>query len=305
MRRLLLVGLLSTGIAYASDLPGTADGGLLNYAYFKNVPLKQDVMENVDWAWIKPGLNLNGHTVTVLKWQNFKIQSTSDKDITRASVFRAWFPGNLRLACETNWQGKVKVANEGDILLTGRVVDCNAGSVVAKSLIGFGAGSENATWDLALVDKASKEVLAAFHHRVISATGFSTLDTKAQKWGFQWATTLMAMAWLPTPDPGVHPIPVTQKNEALANSEALAVELERLQKMHDQKTITDEDFETLRKKAVDKAQSTTPPPPPKPAAPPANPELERLKKLHDQKLLTDEEFEILTRQAEIRAKTTV
>ena len=302
MRRLLLMCLFLTGIAYAGDPPGTADGGLLNYAYFKNVPLKQDVMENVDWAWIKPGLNLNGHTVVVTKWQNHKIRSTKVKDVTRASVFRAWFPGNLRLACETNWQGKVTVANEGDIALVGRVVECDAGSAVAKALIGFGAGSESATWDLALVDKATQEILAAFHHRVVSASGFSTLDTKAQKWGFQWATTLMATAWLPTPDPALHPKSGTQNYVVLPDSEVLSGELQRLQKLHDQKMLTDEEFEMLRKKAVDKATASTPPPPPKPSEPPANPELERLKKLHDQKLLTDAEFETLSKQVEEHAK---
>jgi hypothetical protein len=139
-------------------------------------------MKDVDFAWVKPGLNLNGHTISVRKWPAPKLMNDpSDKDKTRASVFSAWFPGIVRLAFDAAAQGKgVKCESDGDLYIVGRLVSCTAGNTVAKAIIGFGAGTSTATWDIALIDRQNKEVLAGFHHKVGSHSSFSTLDTKAQ-----------------------------------------------------------------------------------------------------------------------------
>ncbi|HEV8377184.1 MAG TPA: hypothetical protein VGR38_13220, partial [Candidatus Polarisedimenticolia bacterium] len=43
-------------------------------------------------------------------------------------------------------------------------------------------GSASATMDIKLTDKASGELLAAIHHRVISGTMASEVDDKIAKW---------------------------------------------------------------------------------------------------------------------------
>jgi hypothetical protein len=80
-------------------------------------------------------------------------------------------------------QGKLTASfTEGEILVSGRIVDCSTGSTAAKVLVGFGAGSGNTTIDVKLTDKESGELLVAIHHRVVSGTTWSTTDSKFIKW---------------------------------------------------------------------------------------------------------------------------
>ena len=77
--------------------------------------------------------------------------------------------------------------DRGEILVTGRFVDCNRGSQVAKELIGFGAGSATATWDLRFVDKTSGELLVAVHHRTVSGSALTEIDDKILRWLAEFA----------------------------------------------------------------------------------------------------------------------
>jgi hypothetical protein len=87
--------------------------------------------------------------------------------------------GGLAAALE----GVAKVSRrEGDIQVVGRIVDCKAGSKAAKFLVGMGAGSASATWDLKFVDRQSGELLLALHHRAISGTYLTDIDDKIVKW---------------------------------------------------------------------------------------------------------------------------
>jgi hypothetical protein len=281
----LVLAVFSFGfVAGASDPPGTADDGLLVYSWFQDKALVQNGMKGVDYAWVKPGLNLNGHVISVRKWPLPKLESESDRNKARANVFSVWFPQNLRLGLSSIGQGKLKVEGEGDIYLIGRIVACKAGSRAAKAIIGFGAGTEAATFDLALVNHQTKEILAGFHHRVASHWT-STLDTKSQDWCFAWVQTLIDVAWKPTPDVmdnpevvAVAPTPTPEPPAAIpaaiptatptaaaiptaeatktTTTQELSANLEKLDRLHKQGLLSDDEYQTLRKQAVQKATQT-------------------------------------------------
>lgn len=117
------------------------------------------------------------------------------KDNAKATELTDSFPGMLRGALAGTFHGKAKVSRtEGDLTLLGRFVDANAGSKAAKWLIGFGAGSETATWDLKVIDTKTGELLLAIHHRAISGTAMSNIQDKLVKWADKFAKFVAAHA---------------------------------------------------------------------------------------------------------------
>jgi hypothetical protein len=105
------------------------------------------------------------------------------KDNAKATTLTDSIPATLRGAISGALKDKVRVSrSEGDLEVIGRVVDCNAGSKAAKFLVGMGAGQENVTFDIKIVDAKTKELLAAFHHRTISGTYLSSIESKLLKW---------------------------------------------------------------------------------------------------------------------------
>ena len=59
-----------------------------------------------------------------------------------------------------------------------------------RNIIGLGAGSESATWDLKVVDPKTRELLLAIHHRAISGTAMTSIDDKLVKWSDRFAAFL-------------------------------------------------------------------------------------------------------------------
>lgn len=141
--------------------------------------------DEVDFFWIKPGLDLTGSVIYMKPWEDPTIleKGRDGKDNAKAAILTDTLPGTIRGAIAGSLAGKAKVSRtEGNIEAIGRVVDCNAGSKAAKMLVGWGAGQENVTFDFKLFDAKTHELLAAFHHRTISGTGWSTIESKLVKW---------------------------------------------------------------------------------------------------------------------------
>ncbi|GLH73209.1 hypothetical protein GETHLI_17110 [Geothrix limicola] len=172
------------------------DDGLLDPAWFgEDITFTKG--DDVDYYWIKPGLNLGGHTVFMKAWEDPAMlrKGRDGKDNAKATELTDSFPGMLRGALTGAFNGKAKVSrSDGDLALVGRFVDANAGSKAAKWLIGLGAGSETATWDLKIVDAKSGEVLMAIHHRAISGTAMSNIQDKLVKWADKFATFVAIQA---------------------------------------------------------------------------------------------------------------
>jgi Domain of unknown function (DUF4410) len=161
------------------------DKGLLDPSWFGPDSTTFSKTDDIDFFWIKPGLDLSGQTLWMKPWDDpVMLQKGRDgKDNAVATRLTDTLPGMLRGALAGAFAGKAKVnRNEGNVLVSGRIVDCNAGSRAAKWLVGLGAGQENATFDIKFVDAKSHELLIAIHHRTISGTNLSTIDDKLVKW---------------------------------------------------------------------------------------------------------------------------
>ncbi len=161
------------------------DDGLLDPSWFGG-PVAFRELDEVDYLWVKPGFNLAGRTFHIEAWDD-PISASKNKrdpkDAAKAAELTEAFPARLAGGLAAALDGIAKVSRkEGDIAVVGRIVDCNAGSKAAKFLVGMGAGSASATWDLKFVDRASGELLLAVHHRAISGSYLTDVDDKIVKW---------------------------------------------------------------------------------------------------------------------------
>jgi hypothetical protein len=172
------------------------DDGLLDPAWFGD-GITFTKGDDVDFFWIKPGLDLTGRVLFMKPWEDPAMlrKGRDGKDNARATEITDSFPGMLRGALTGAFNGKAKVSRtDGDLVLVGRFDDANAGSKAAKWLIGLGAGSETATWDLKVLDPKTGEVLLAVHHRAISGTAMSNIQDKLVKWADKFATFVATRA---------------------------------------------------------------------------------------------------------------
>lgn len=174
----------------------TLDKGLLQMAWFgEQVPFTKG--EEIDFYWIKPGMNLTGHTIAFKSWDDVVMleKKRDGKDNSKATALTDAMPSQIRGALSGAFGSKAKVSRtEGDLELVGRVVDCNAGSKAAKFMVGWGAGSATLTWDMKIMDSKTHELLMAIHHRVVSASMMSNLEDKVEKWSDKFAQFLVQQA---------------------------------------------------------------------------------------------------------------
>lgn len=162
------------------------DDGLLDPTWFGK-EIEFHTSNRLDYFWVKPGLSLEGARIQVAEWPDPIFlgpkADVDNKDSARAFELSGSMPNWLRGALSNALAGYAEVSrDEGDYLLSGRFVDVNAGNKVAKWLVGLGAGSATATWDIKLVDKKTGEPVAAIHHRSVSGTHMSDIDDKILKW---------------------------------------------------------------------------------------------------------------------------
>lgn len=180
---LFLCVLAAAAVAGAA---GKLDDGLLDPAWFGQ-DLEFRTSEQLDYFWVEPGFSLQGKAIQIEEWPDpVFLGAKADidsKDSARAyqlsSSMADWVRGSLSNALRDYAQIS---KDEGDYVLSGRFVDVNAGSKVAKWMVGFGAGSATATWDMKLVDKKTGKLVAAIHHRSVSGTHMSDIDDKILKW---------------------------------------------------------------------------------------------------------------------------
>lgn len=156
------------------------DEGMLDPSWFGGAPEFRET-EEIDYLWAAPGLDLAGATIRIAEWEDPKFlgKDRDAKDKAKAVELTDRWPSWLRGSLSA--VGGITTTKEGgDYVLEGRLVDCNAGSKAAKWLVGMGAGSATATWDLKLM--RGNELVLALHHRAISGTNMSDIEDKIVKW---------------------------------------------------------------------------------------------------------------------------
>jgi len=181
--RLVVTGLLAMGVVLAAE-GKKLDKGILDPAWF-GPSVEFRTTEDIDYVWVKPGFSIKGHKLSIAPWGDPALlgEDRGPRDAAKASELTEVMPSRLRGALGNTLSGVAEVSkDDGDIELTGRLSDCDAGSKAAKVWVGLGAGHASATMDVKLTDKASGELLAAIHHRVVSVTNASEVDDKIAKW---------------------------------------------------------------------------------------------------------------------------
>lgn len=162
----------------------TFDKGRLDAAWFGDASEWRQAGE-IDYLWTRDGFSFDGRTVHIASWEEptFLGKDRDTKDRARAFELTENMPQWLRGAFSSALSGKTEVSSEGgDLRLEGRFVDLNAGNNAAKWIVGYGAGSATATWDIRIVDVENGEVVAGIHQRSISGTYMSDIDDKILKW---------------------------------------------------------------------------------------------------------------------------
>lgn len=178
-----LMALCLAASAHAADTK-PLDKGLLDPAWF-GPQVEFRTTDDIDYVWVKPGFTIKAKKLKIDAWSDPVLldKDRDAKDSAKATELTELMPSRLRGALAASLSGVAETSKEdGDLVVTGRFVDCNAGSKAAKFLVGMGAGAASATFDIKIVDKASGDLVAAIHHRVVSGTSMSEIDDKLAKW---------------------------------------------------------------------------------------------------------------------------
>lgn len=160
------------------------DEGLLEEKWFGvQVPFAK--ADESDFYWVKPGLDLTGKALQFAPWDDpvYLRAGRDEKDKARAQRLTDSLAGLIMRNLESSLAGKVTLGRKaGDFQLVGRIVDANAKSTAAR-IAPFAIGAaETLTWEFKVIDAKTQEVVGAFHHRVVSATFISSIDSKLEKW---------------------------------------------------------------------------------------------------------------------------
>ena len=168
------------------------DDGLLEESWFgETLPFTHT--KDIDFLWVKPGLNLAGRQIQIRSWEKAIMlrEKRDEKDLKVAAELTYQLPLILRNSLHPAFGTRVALSSTaGDCILTGRLVDVNAGSQAAKLFVWMGAGSGTATWDLKLVDAKTQELMLAVHHRCVSGSAFTEVQDKVEKWSKRFAQYL-------------------------------------------------------------------------------------------------------------------
>lgn len=143
-------------------------------------------IDDVDYLWVKPGFELDGKSLHFEPWPEplfLGKHDRGDEDAELAKKMYEDMAATFARSFAESYGDRLQTSeSEGDVLVSGRIVDCNIGSTAAKIMVGFGAGSGSTTIDMKFTDAESGELLAALHNQVVSGTTWSTTDSKFAKW---------------------------------------------------------------------------------------------------------------------------
>jgi hypothetical protein len=181
----VLVLIAAAGVAPAADRLDRLDDGLLDPQWLGVAGAGGEWRNpaGIDYLWVKPGFSLAGRTISLEEWTapTF-LNGARDREDSRIAInLSDSMPGRLQSALSA--AGVTGVSRTaGDLKVTGRIVDCNAGSRALRLMSGSGVVVGNATWDIKIVDAATGETVVAVHHRGVSGADSRNLGEKINLW---------------------------------------------------------------------------------------------------------------------------
>lgn len=249
--------------ALLSAQPALLDHGRLDPAWFgPGVAFERTT--RVYYLWVRPGLTLQGRSLRLGPWEPtaWLVKPRPDKDHAFLNRLEPILIPTLQAGLAAEWKEAVRVSTAaGDLLLTGRVTDCRADGVGAM----FG-GLAGIYFDLKVTDPATGDLLVAAHHFIEGASAES-IQTRYADWcrffarvlGEQTGTAVEAPPLAPLPLPKAPAPAPAPAPPAVVPVPSPTVELEttlrRLETLRRDGLLTESEFQTLRKQAVEKAQA--------------------------------------------------
>ncbi|WP_243302254.1 hypothetical protein [Geothrix oryzisoli] len=240
------------------------DEGRLDPAWFGPGAVFQP-SKALGFQWLKPGLDLRGRALQLKGWEAPAwLRGRRDmKDRAFLQRVEPSLPKALDRGLRKGLKGGLSVSTAaGDLLLVGRVVDA----------IGLGddylaMGRVALSFDLKLVDGKTGEVLGAFHDTLESAAP-DHIPSRFERWSEDLGRLLAAAATAPVapvPAPAPAPVqpaaPVAQPRPVAAPSVPpapavfdLEVALARIEGLKRDGLLNEEEYQALRRKAVEKAR---------------------------------------------------
>lgn len=248
----LLCGLLPVILTAGSP---RLDHGRLDPAWFcPGISFERSTL--VYFLWTQPDLSIQGRTLHVRAWEApaWLVKPRSDKDKAfLARLDPILVPALVEGLGQAFHGGASLSMNGGDLALTGRVVDCRS-----EGVGGMFGGVAGLYFDLKLTDVRSGECVSAIHH-FIEGESAESIQARYQAWcgvlGRVLAQRLLKdlpPAPLAPLKPAAPPVPAVAPASAAAITSDLDAALRRLEALRKDGLITEEEFQTLRRQAVER-----------------------------------------------------
>jgi len=261
---LFLAGFMSVlGLAQSARL----DQGRMDPAWF-GPGLNFERSTRVYFLWVRPGLSLQGRSLQAAAWEApaWLVKPRPEGD----QAFLRRLEPILIPALVEGLRGELREAlpvsrEAGEVILRGRVTDCRA-----EGVGGMFGGLGGLYFDLKLTDGRSGELLVAAHHFIEGATAES-IQNRYEAWSRTFAKVLAEKALPPlkpgplaplkpmSPSQPLDTVPATARPAAVQAPGAPALDLEhtlrRLEALRRDGLLTEEEFQILRKQAVERAKA--------------------------------------------------
>ncbi len=268
MRRAPFLLLLPACLAAQSM---TFDEGRLDPAWFGPAAILQP-SKSLGFQWVKPGLALRGRTLQLTSWESpaWLVGRRSAKDRTFLESIEADLPSRQEKGLRRGLKETLAVATRGgDLSLVARVVDAEG---VGDDYMAM--GSFSLSFDMKLQDAATGELLGAFHERLKGPSPELVIQL-FEAWCANVGRHLAAAAVPSVPAPpsqaatrpapapvtpvAVAPLPAVPAPAAPAAPQPrpafdLEGALRRIEGLKQDGLLSEEEYQTLRRKAADRAK---------------------------------------------------
>jgi len=140
--------------------------------YFGDLVLKEG--DDLDYIYHDAAVNLRNATIQVMDFEMLAPEpedeaDEDDQDDVRWADAGKRFKEIIIQKATPEIKPKYGIAftsGGADYVMKGRILEFNRGSRAARFFVGFGAGSGYLTFDMKIMDKSGKIVLAAHHKRL-------------------------------------------------------------------------------------------------------------------------------------------